>query len=363
MKAKRSAKKAAKVASAKRASAKRSAVKTTKSAKVTAAKATKPAKVTKTAKRGSDSGKAVPLPHLRERWPRTAAERKARAAEYYKRLSATYPDAHCALDHEDAYQLLVATILSAQCTDKRVNLVTPALFKHYPSATRLADADREELETEIKSTGFFRSKTKSLLGMAQALVARHGGTVPDSMEELTELPGVGRKTANVVLGNVFHKNLGIVVDTHVTRFVGAARTHARDRCREDRGGPDAALSVGRVDDAVAPVDRARAPDLLRASAAMRGVRAQRHLPVVAGVTARDAVVLGRWWQDLGGQLDHHAGARSVAIGRSVCRGCEGLAARLAFACCSTSTSFHGWSIHGEARYDRDESRHHCRGAL
>ncbi|HLB09367.1 MAG TPA: endonuclease III, partial [Gemmatimonadaceae bacterium] len=143
---------------------------------------------------------------------------KARAAEYYKRLAATYPDAHCALDHKDAYQLLVATILSAQCTDKRVNIVTPALFKHYPTATQLADADREELETEIKSTGFFRSKTKSLLGMAQALVARHGGTVPDSMDELTQLPGVGRKTANVVLGNVFHKNVGIVVDTHVTRL-------------------------------------------------------------------------------------------------------------------------------------------------
>jgi endonuclease-3 len=191
MKAKRSAKKATKGASSKRAVVKRPAAKATK---------------------------AVLLPHLRERWPRTTSERKARAAEYYKRLAATYPDAHCALDHEDAYQLLVATILSAQCTDKRVNIVTPGLFKHYPTATQMADAEREELETEIKSTGFFRSKTKNLLGMAQALVARHGGTVPDSMDELTQLPGVGRKTANVVLGNVFHKNVGIVVDTHVTRL-------------------------------------------------------------------------------------------------------------------------------------------------
>ncbi len=162
--------------------------------------------------------KTVLLPQLRERWPRSAAERKVRAAEYYRRLSATYPDAHCALDHEDPYQLLVATILSAQCTDKRVNMVTPALFEHYPSAMQMADAEREELETEIKSTGFFRSKTKSLLGMAQALVARHGGKVPDSMEELTELPGVGRKTANVILGNAFDKNVGVVVDTHVTRL-------------------------------------------------------------------------------------------------------------------------------------------------
>jgi len=158
------------------------------------------------------------LPHLRERWPRTTDERKSLASEYYRRLSAAYPDAHCALDHKDAYQLLVATILSAQCTDKRVNMVTPDLFKHYPDAAALADAEREELETEIKSTGFFRSKTKSLLGMAQALVAQHGDKVPDSMEELTKLPGVGRKTANVVLGNVFHKNVGIVVDTHVTRL-------------------------------------------------------------------------------------------------------------------------------------------------
>jgi endonuclease-3 len=172
----------------------------------------------KSAKAKPPKVKAVLLPHLRERWPRTESERKARAAEYYKRLSAAYPDAHCALDHEDPYQLLVATILSAQCTDKRVNIVTPDLFKHYPSATQMADAEREELETEIKSTGFFRSKTKSLLGMAQALVARHGGKVPDTMEELTELPGVGRKTANVILGNAFGKNVGIVVDTHVTRL-------------------------------------------------------------------------------------------------------------------------------------------------
>ncbi|MEP7064967.1 MAG: endonuclease III [Gemmatimonadota bacterium] len=164
------------------------------------------------------SGKGPALPHLRERWPRNDQERKARAREYYKRLSATYPDAHCALDHEDPYQLLVATILSAQCTDKRVNMVTPALFERYPGAPALADAEAEELEGAIKSTGFFRNKTKSLLGMANALVARHGGNVPDTMEELTQLPGVGRKTANVILGNAFDKNVGIVVDTHVTRL-------------------------------------------------------------------------------------------------------------------------------------------------
>jgi endonuclease-3 len=164
------------------------------------------------------SSKEPVLPHLRERWPKNEAERKAKATEYYRRLLATYPDAHCALDHTDAYQLLVATILSAQCTDKRVNMVTPDLFKRYPNAKALAGADAGALENAIKSTGFFRSKTKSLLGMARAVVDRHGGKVPDTMEALTELPGVGRKTANVVLGNAFDKNVGIVVDTHVTRL-------------------------------------------------------------------------------------------------------------------------------------------------
>jgi endonuclease III len=162
--------------------------------------------------------KSPALPHLRERWPRNERERKARAAEYYRRLSAMYPDAHCALDHDDPYQLLVATILSAQCTDKRVNMVTPDLFERYPGPGALADADQDELEDAIRSTGFFRNKTKSLLGMARAVVERHGGNIPDSMEELTQLPGVGRKTANVVLGNAFGKNIGIVVDTHVTRL-------------------------------------------------------------------------------------------------------------------------------------------------
>ena len=164
------------------------------------------------------ASKAPVLPHLRERWPRNEQERKARAAEYYRRLRAMYPDAHCALDHENPYQLLVATILSAQCTDKRVNMVTPDLFERYPAPDALADAEPEELENAIRSTGFFRNKTKSLLGMAHAVVERHGGQIPSSMEELTHLPGVGRKTANVILGNAFGKNVGIVVDTHVTRL-------------------------------------------------------------------------------------------------------------------------------------------------
>jgi endonuclease-3 len=140
-----------------------------------------------------------------------------RAAEIYKRLAEHYPEAHCALDYKTPFQLLVATILSAQCTDKRVNMVTPALFKRYRTPAAMSEAKPEELEEMIKSTGFFRNKTKSLLAMSRAVAEQHGGRVPDSMEELVELPGVGRKTANVVLGNAFDKNEGMVVDTHVGR--------------------------------------------------------------------------------------------------------------------------------------------------
>lgn len=153
--------------------------------------------------------------------PRTAARRKRatpeRAREIYDRLVEHYPDAHCALDFKTPYQLLVATILSAQCTDKRVNMVTPSLFKRYRTPAAMADADPAELEEMIKSTGFYRNKSKSLLGMSRALVERHHGKVPQQLEELVELPGVGRKTANVVLGNAFDKNEGVVVDTHVGR--------------------------------------------------------------------------------------------------------------------------------------------------
>jgi len=147
-------------------------------------------------------------------WP-SAAER---APEIFRRLSAEYPDAHCALDHHSPYELLAATILSAQCTDKRVNMVTPALFAKYPDVGALAVANPAELEGMIKSTGFFRNKTKSLLGMAAAVTERHRGQVPNSMAALVALPGVGRKTANVVLGNAFGQNEGVVVDTHVTRL-------------------------------------------------------------------------------------------------------------------------------------------------
>lgn len=150
--------------------------------------------------------------------PADPAARKRRAAIIFRRLAAEYPDAHCELDHANAFQLVVATILSAQCTDKRVNMVTPALFARYPSAAALAGAEPGELEDLIRPTGFFRNKAKSLLGMASALVERHGGEVPRTMDELVALPGVGRKTANVVLGNAFDLAEGVVVDTHVGRL-------------------------------------------------------------------------------------------------------------------------------------------------
>jgi len=140
------------------------------------------------------------------------------AKEILARLKREYPDARTELDYETPLQLLMATILSAQCTDKRVNMVTPLLFETFPTAAALADASQEKLEEIIKSTGFFRNKSKSLIGLGKALVERHNGEVPDSMEALVKLPGVGRKTANVILGNAFGKNEGIVVDTHVGRL-------------------------------------------------------------------------------------------------------------------------------------------------
>jgi len=142
----------------------------------------------------------------------------AYAAEVFARLKRAHPDAHIELDYETPLQLLMATILSAQCTDKRVNMVTPLLFQTYPTAQSLADAQPEKLEELIRSTGFFRNKTKSLIGLGKALVERDNGEVPDSMDALVKLPGVGRKTANVILGNAFSKNEGVVVDTHVGRL-------------------------------------------------------------------------------------------------------------------------------------------------
>ena len=146
--------------------------------------------------------------------------RKERVLEIVRRLQRMYPKARCTLDYENPLQLLVATILSAQSTDVRVNIVTKDLFRKYRTAADYARTRPQALEKDIHATGFFRSKAKSLIGAAQKIEEKHGGEVPQTMEELVELPGVGRKTANVVLGNAFGKAVGIVVDTHVTRVAG-----------------------------------------------------------------------------------------------------------------------------------------------
>lgn len=153
--------------------------------------------------------------------PRESRDAKvARTKRIMAGLRKTYPTAHCELNFSNPLELLVATILSAQCTDKRVNLVTAELFKRYQSAADYAAAPQAELEQAIKTTGFFRNKARSLKAACQAIQERHQGKVPRTMEELTELGGVGRKTANVVLGNAFDTNCGVVVDTHVARLSG-----------------------------------------------------------------------------------------------------------------------------------------------
>ena len=169
--------------------------------------------------------------------PRESTEAKAaRVKKIIGGLEKTYPDAHCELDHSNALELLIATILSAQCTDKRVNIVTPLLFKKYPSAADYAKASLPELEQEIKTTGFFRNKAKSIKTASQAIVDKHSGEVPRTMDELTALGGVGRKTANVVLGNAFNVNVGVVVDTHVGRLsrrLGLTREESAEKVEQD----------------------------------------------------------------------------------------------------------------------------------
>jgi endonuclease III len=150
--------------------------------------------------------------------PELTAERRAQARRVVRGLTALYPNPICALVHRSPFELLVATILSAQCTDARVNLVTPALFARFPDAEALAGADLAEVEALIHSTGFFRAKAKSLVGMARAVVERHSGVIPRDLESLTALPGVGRKTAHVVRGVAFGLAEGVVVDTHVKRL-------------------------------------------------------------------------------------------------------------------------------------------------
>ena len=182
--------------------------------------------------KGQTSGLARPTAAVRRE---SASARSSRAKTLVQRLREAYPDAHCSLDFASPFQLVIATILSAQCTDKRVNMVTPELFRRWPDAAALAGAKQRDLEAVIRSTGFFRAKAKSLLGCARALVDRHGGEVPRTIEELVRLPGVGRKTANVVLGTAFGIASGVVVDTHVGRISRRlGLTRAADAVRAER---------------------------------------------------------------------------------------------------------------------------------
>ena len=164
------------------------------------------------------STKPSPKPRICRAPRESQAARKDRALKIAGVLAKTYANATCALNHQSAFQLLAATILSAQCTDERVNMVTPELFRKYPTPKALAVATQEDVEKIVQSTGFFRAKATNLRGMAQGLVERFGGEVPKSLDDLVTLPGVGRKTANVVLGTVYGIASGVVVDTHVTRI-------------------------------------------------------------------------------------------------------------------------------------------------
>ncbi len=179
-------------------------------------------------KKAAAAAKRPPAKRTRE----SAAARTARAVRILAKLRKLYPEATTALQHNRALELLVATILSAQCTDERVNMVTPKLFRRYPDAAAFAGAEPAQLEAMIRSTGFFRNKTKSLIGMGQVLRDEFGGCMPDTMDDLLKLPGVARKTANCMLGTWFGKNEGVVVDTHVGRL--ALRLGLLTTARDDK---------------------------------------------------------------------------------------------------------------------------------
>ena len=206
-------------------------------------------------------------------------DRKDHARRVCKALERAYPEATCALVHSDPYQLLVATILSAQCTDVRVNMVTPELFRRFPDAASLARADPGELEALIRSTGFFRAKARNLLAMARQVVEDHGGDDPARPRRPDRrCPGVGRKTANVVLGTAFGIASGVVVDTHVKRLARRLGLRPRERLRSRSSGADAgrpARAVGRSEPSPDPARPARLPG---AAAALRGVLPRVDLP-------------------------------------------------------------------------------------
>jgi len=177
-------------------------------------------------KKATSPKKTAPRKKATPRMKAAASDERQRMQTILQRLEKEYPDAKCSLDHENPLQLLIATILSAQCTDARVNQVTPQLFARYPTARDLAEADQGELEDIVRSTGFYRNKARNILACARELMLHHDGKVPDDLDSLVRLPGIGRKTANVVLGNAFDIP-GLVVDTHVTRLSQLLRLTAQ----------------------------------------------------------------------------------------------------------------------------------------
>lgn len=193
-------------------------------------------------------------------------------------LDATYPGVKCALHHASAWELLVATILSAQCTDVRVNLVTPALFKKYPTPQAFAVLEPQALEPDIRSTGFFRNKAKSIVGAARKVVSDFGGAVPNEMDALLTLPGVARKTANVVLGSWFGKAEGVVVDTHVHRISRRLEVDGQRRSEDDRAGLDEANPARALDRVRSPANPSWPGAVPGAQPKVRRLPARRPLP-------------------------------------------------------------------------------------
>ena len=205
--------------------------------------------------------------------PKTAAERQARVKKILAGLDEMYPAVTCALHHSNAWELLVATILSAQCTDKRVNVVTPGLFRKYPTIQDFAAAKQEEMAQDIRSTGFFNNKAKSVIGAARKILADFGGEVPRDIEELLTVPGAARKTANVVLGTAFGIASGVVVDTHVQRISRRLDlTKETDPVKIERDLMKM-IPEGEVDSVLAPDHSSRTRVVHRAESALRGVRA------------------------------------------------------------------------------------------
>ena len=238
---------------------------------------TSPGAKTSTRPRRCQGGRPSAAPTTKEsrcppKNPSKPSERRKKAKEVIAVLRAEFPDTKCSLEHEDAWQLLVATILSAQCTDARVNMVTPGLFEQFPTPADFADAPIEEIEEAIRSTGFYRNKAKSLQGAAKTLIEKHDGEVPNDMKAMVKVPGCGRKTANVVLGEVYNNPDGVVVDTHVGRISKKlGLTDQKDPVKIEKQ-LNECHPPGRLAGLRAPDHRPRPQDLQGARAQVRRMR-------------------------------------------------------------------------------------------